>query len=136
MPNTAIATPRVGILGQSGAQRLAQRRLAEWAASRTRLSYVYARSLGGLLEVGCGVIATLGELSLQIKTDSTRLVIVTKGARLGTEPQLFFGPGLLTCFPVDGVSLQLESHDWLFFSDSTSPDSLLNIRADPPKLAK
>ena len=86
------------------------------------------------MEVGHGTIEDLAERILQIKTDSTRLMIVIKDARFGSEPQMFFGPGLMSSFYVDGVSIQLENHDWLFLSATASAETLANMAGGTPRL--
>ena len=86
------------------------------------------------MEVGHGTIEDLAERTLRIQTDSTRLMIVIKDAHFGNEPQMFFGPGLMSSFYVDGVSIQLETHDWLFFSETASPETLANMAGGSPRL--
>lgn len=98
--------------------------LHHWSRANIDLSFVYARSKGGLLQVGRARISALGETMLQLDAIGSKLNVVIAGARLGAEPQLFFSHGFLSSFYVDGVSVHLENHDWLFMSSSADPESL------------
>jgi hypothetical protein len=105
-------------------------RLRDWHRAETGLSFVYSRSLGGLVQTGHCRIARLTSESTMLDAAGSKLMVVLAGATVEAAPQLFFTPDLLSHFQVDGVALQLPNHDWLFFSEQAIPEHLqLNAAA-------
>lgn len=98
-------------------------RLHDWQAARTALFFVYARSLGGLMQTGRGHIASIGETFLTIDAGGSKLVITLSGATFDDAPKIFFTPDLSGHFQVEGISVALANHDWLFFSLGRLPDT-------------
>jgi len=98
--------------------------LSTWLCNRTELSFVYARSKGGIIVTGRAVITSLTEAVLRLRSAQSSLMIVTSGAKFSTEPQVFFTSDLQRSFMVDGVGVRLQNFDWLFFSSSASSEEL------------
>jgi len=103
-------------------------RLRGWHDAATALCFVYARSLGGLVQTGRGRIATLNDMALTIDAGGSTLVVMLAGASYDDAPQIFFTPDLASHFQVAGISIRLGNHDWLFFS----PDGLPRAVLPPP----
>jgi hypothetical protein len=87
--------------------------------------------MGGLLHVGRATIASLDEQAMNLRTSDGSLLVVTKSANYSTEPQLFFAPSFLGSHYVEGVSMFLENHDWLFLSASARPEQLAGSPLPP-----
>ena len=104
-------------------------RLRRWHATGSVLFFLYARSLGGLMQSGRGRIVTLGEMALTIDAGGSTLLVMLGGAALDDTPQIFFTPDLSSHFQVPGVGLRLGNHDWLFFSDAQVPETALPAAA-------
>lgn len=96
-------------------------RLREWQRAGTTLCFVYARSLGGLMQSGHGRIAVLNDMALTIDAGGSTLLVMLSGAAFDDTPQIFFTPGLDSHFQVDGIGIALGNHDWLFFSPDEVP---------------
>jgi len=105
------------------------RKIKEWTSNRTRLSFVYSRSLGGLMHVGRTVITSLTNDVLHLQGPESRLFIVIKDSTFSTEPQLFFSSNFLSSQYIDGVSIQLSNHDWLFLTAEANPELIANGRS-------
>lgn len=96
-------------------------RLLEWQRTGVRLGFVYSRSLGGLVQTGqCRIASLAGEVAT-LETAGGKMIVVVKGAQAEAGPQVFFTPDLTGNYQVEGVALQLENHDWVFFSERTIP---------------
>lgn len=102
-----------------------QARLRGWHQAATTLCFVYARSLGGLLQSGRGHIAMLSDKALKIDAGGSILLVMLSGATYDDAPQTFFTPDLGSHFEVDGISIALGNHDWLFFSPGQMPQLAL-----------
>jgi hypothetical protein len=102
-----------------------RQRLHEWHAADTTLCFAYARSLGGLVQSGRGRIATLTNTALTIDAGGSSLFVVLNDAKFDDTPQIFFTPDLSRHFQVNGISISLGNHDWLFFSDAAVPNAAL-----------
>jgi len=100
-------------------------RLRDWQRAATTLCFVYARSLGGLMQSGRGRIAILNDMALTIDAGGSSLLIMLSGAAFDDTPQIFFTSNLGSHFQVDGISIALGNHDWLFFSPAELPESTL-----------
>jgi len=126
MPNAVIELHPSSSDGasQPDASNDARARVLHWMHASAQLSYVYARSGGGLLEVGRASVASFSDQALHLNAGGSKLIVLVQGARLGTEPQAFFSPGFTSVFYVDGVSFQLPNCDWLFLSGSAQPEAL------------
>lgn len=103
-------------------------RLRAWHDEATALCFVYARSLGGLMQSGRGRIAMLNEMALTIDAGGSTLLVTLTGAVYDDAPQIFFTPGLGSHFQVSGVGISLGNHDWLFFSPDKVPPTALHGR--------
>lgn len=97
-------------------------KLLSWFASGTRLAFVYSRSMGGLIATGRATIAALDSDSLRLRTPDGHLLVTTSAASYSTDPQLFFFSNFLRSALVPGLAVQLQSHDWLFLSESVPAD--------------
>jgi len=86
-------------------------RLRGWHGAATALCFVYARSLGGLVQTGRGRIATLNDMALTIDAGGSTLVVMLAGASYDDAPQIFFTPDLSSHFQVAGISVRLGNHD-------------------------
>ncbi|WP_314435014.1 hypothetical protein [Massilia timonae] len=100
-------------------------RLRGWHATGSALFFLYARSLGGLMQSGRGRIAKLNEMALTIDAGGSTLLVMLAGAAYDDTPQIFFTPSLSSHFEVAGISLHLGNHDWLFFSPDEVPPMAL-----------
>ncbi|OEZ97820.1 hypothetical protein [Duganella sp. HH101] len=101
--------------------------LQDWQRHGIQLSFVYSRSLGGLMQTGQGRLAQLGEQALTIEAAGSRLLVMLAGARYEAGPQLFFTPDLLERYQVAGIAIRLANHDWLFLSaDTAAPRATLH----------
>ena len=98
--------------------------LHTWCSNRTVLSYVYSRSLGGLLHVGRACISKITSDFLELQGEQSKSLVLVRGAAFGTEPQLFFTPQFVSSFLVCDISVRLTNHDWLFLSSTVAPDAL------------
>lgn len=98
-------------------------RLRRWQATGTALYFLYARSLGGLVQSGRGRIAALNASALTIDAGGSSLFIVLQGAAFDDAPQVFFTPDLDDHFSVPGISINLANNDWLFFSTDQLPNA-------------
>ena len=96
-------------------------RLRQWQAAGTPLYFLYARSLGGLMQSGRGHLAALTETALTIDAGGSSLFVVLQGAAFDDAPQVFFTPDLGDHFSVPGISISLGNDDWLFFSTNEVP---------------
>lgn len=96
-------------------------RLRAWHDEATALCFVYARSLGGLVQSGRGRIAVLNEMALTIDAGGSTLLVMLAGAAYDDAPQIFFTPDLASHFQVAGIGISLGNHDWLFFSPDEVP---------------
>lgn len=100
-------------------------RLLEWQRAGVQLGFVYSRSLGGLVQTGqCRIASLTGEVAT-LETAGGKMIVVVKGAKLEAGPQIFFTPDLTGNYQVEGVALQLENHDWLFFSERAIPGDVI-----------
>ena len=97
--------------------------LYEWQRAATTLCFVYARSLGGLMQSGRGRIAVLNEMALTIDAGGSTLLVMLSGAVFDDTPQIFFTSDLGSHFQVDGIGIALGNHDWLFFSPDEVPQA-------------
>jgi len=105
----------------ASAQGAAWQQLLHWHDNGQQLSFVYSRSLGGLIHTGQGRLDQLTLDATTIEAGSSKLYIVLAGASYEAGPQLFFTPNLLSRFHVNGVAVRLANHDWLFLSDESPP---------------
>ena len=103
--------------------------IKEWTSNRTQLSFVYSRSLGGLMHAGRAVITSLTNGILHLQGPESRLFIVIQGGTFSTEPQLFFSSNFLSSKYIEGVSVQLSNHDWLFLTAEAGPELIANSRS-------
>ncbi len=108
--------------------------LREWQRAGTLLSFVYARSLGGLMQTGHGRITALSEAALTIDAGGSSLFVALAHAKFDDSPQLFFTANYTGNFLVPGVSISLANHDWLFFSADQVPQGVVLSRDNVPKL--
>lgn len=95
--------------------------MLRWQRDGAALCFVYARSLGGLMQTGRGQLARLSPEALTLDADPCKLMVMLTGAAFETGPQLFFTPDLLSRFDVDGIAVRLANHDWLFLTASALP---------------
>lgn len=100
-------------------------RLRAWHDEATALCFVYARSLGGLVQSGRGRIAMLNEMALTIDAGGSTLLVMLAGAAYDDASQIFFTPDLGNHFQVAGIGISLGNHDWLFFSPDEVPPTAL-----------
>lgn len=100
-------------------------RLCAWHDDATALCFVYARSLGGLVQSGRGRIAMLNEMALTIDAGGSTLLVMLAGAAYDDAPKIFFTPDLASHFQVAGIGISLGNHDWLFFSPDELPPAAL-----------
>lgn len=100
-------------------------RLRAWHDEATTLCFVYARSLGGLMQSGRGRIAALNDMALTIDANGSTLLIMLAGATCDDAPQIFFTPNLSSYFQVAGIGISLGNHDWLFFSPDEVPPTAM-----------
>ncbi|WP_295990433.1 hypothetical protein [Rugamonas sp.] len=100
------------------------RQMLGWQRDGAALCFVYARSLGGLMQTGRGQLARLAPDALTLEAGPCKLLVMLAGAAYETGPQLFFTPDLLSRFDVDGVAVRLANHDWLFLTASALPAHL------------
>jgi hypothetical protein len=106
--------------------------LRAWQRTGAVLSFLYARSLGGLMQAGHGRIASLSDTALTVDTGGTSLFVVLTNARYDDSPQMFFTPTLSGQFMVPGVGISLGNHDWLFFSaDQVPKEAMLSLEHLP-----
>jgi len=108
--------------------------LREWQRAGTVLSFLYARSLGGLMQTGHGRIVSLTDSALTVETGGSSLFVALLDARYDDSPQMFFTPTSSSHFMVPGVSISLGNHDWLFFSADQMPTGVVLARDNVPKL--
>lgn len=108
--------------------------LHEWQRAGTVLSFLYARSLGGLMQTGHGRIVSLTDTALTVDAGGSSLFVALADARYDDSPQMFFTPTLGSHFMVPGVSISLGNHDWLFFSADQMPTGVVLARDNVPKL--
>lgn len=108
--------------------------LREWQRACTVLSFLYARSLGGLMQTGHGRIVSLTDGALTVDAGGSSLFVVLAEARYDDSPQMFFTPSLNSHFMVPGVSIHLGNHDWLFFSADQMPKEAVLSRDQVPKI--
>lgn len=134
MRTEAYATARATTPRFDASDEPAKRVLRDWHLNSVPVSFLYSRSMGGLLQVGRAVITRLDEQAMNLKTSDGSILILTKSAKFSTEPQLFFTPSFLGSHYVEGVSLFLENHDWLFLSASAHPEQLAG--SPPPPALK
>ncbi len=100
-------------------------RLRGWHENDSVLFFLYARSLGGLMQSGRGRIAVLNDTALTIDAGASTLFVMLSGAAFDDTPQIFFTSGLDSHFQVDGIGIALANHDWLFFSPQEMPQAAL-----------
>lgn len=98
--------------------------LQTWLRNRLPLSFVYSRSMGGLIQTGRAVVSRMDADYLELRTPGSTLIVLTRGARYSTEPQLFFSPTFTDSRAVPGVSVSLENCDWLFMTPAQDDDLL------------
>lgn len=108
--------------------------LREWQRAGTLLSFVYARSLGGLMQTGHGRIVALSDTALTVDAGGSSLFVVLLDARYDDSPQIFFTTTLSGHFQVPGVSISLGNQDWLFFSADQVPHGAMLTRDNVPKI--
>lgn len=92
------------------------RELQAWLENSLPLTFVYSRSMGGLIQTGRAVLSAMDAGYLELRTPGSTLIVVTRGARYSTEPQVFFNPALTDSRAIPGVSVSLENCDWLFLT--------------------
>jgi hypothetical protein len=100
--------------------------LHKWLAQATKLSFVYSRSLGGLLQTGRAVLSGLDTEYLELRAEETTMLVVIREATYSTEPQEFFNASLTASRLVAGVSISLANHDWLFLCPAQDQDLLVH----------
>ena len=108
--------------------------LRQWQREGTLLSFLYARSLGGLMQTGHGRIAALSDTAMTVDAGGSSLFVVLLDAGYDDSPQLFFTANFSSHFQVPGVSIHLGNHDWLFFSADQVPKGVMLSRDNVPKL--
>jgi len=81
------------------------------------------------MHVGRTVITSLTNDVLHLQGPESRLFIVIKDSTFSTEPQLFFSSNFLSSQYIDGVSIQLSNHDWLFLTAEANPELIANGRS-------
>jgi hypothetical protein len=102
-------------------------KLLDWHREGCELAFVYSRSMGGLMQTGRCRIVRLSQELATLDAVGCKLVITLSGAHYETGPQQFFTPNLLTAFNVDGVSVRLANHDWLFLSEEAVPTNSMQL---------
>lgn len=124
--NVAEATQSRDILPAPGSEPFqgAPEDLRAWLKSRTELSFVYSRSMGGLIQTGRAAVTGLDSEYLELRAAGTTMIIVVRGARYSIEPQLFFSPTFSSARQIPGVSVSLENFDWLFLTPAQEKDIL------------
>ncbi|MCA1248637.1 hypothetical protein [Massilia sp. MS-15] len=118
-----------GLLGELDAQGEGAAQLRQWQREGRELAFVYARSLGGLMQTGRCKISKLSGQYTTIDATGSRLVILLEGASYELGPQQFFTPGLAAAFAVPGVAVRLANHDWFFLSAETMPGQAVELLA-------
>ena len=132
--NSNVATLKLATVPTISRAEESQACLREWQRAGTLLSFVYARSLGGLLQTGHGRIVALSDTGLTLDAGGSSLFVVLLDARYDDSPQIFFTATLSGHFQVPGVNLTLGNHDWLFFSADQVPKGAMLSRDNVPKL--
>ena len=132
--NSNVATLKLAAVPTISRAEESQACLREWQRTGTLLSFVYARSLGGLMQTGHGRITTLSETALTIDAGGSSLFVALANAGFDDSPQLFFTANYSGHFHVPGVSISLGNHDWLFFSADQVPQGVMLARDSVPKL--
>jgi hypothetical protein len=88
--------------------------MGHWLNNRSVLSFVYSRSMGGFIQTGRAELWSMNSEYLELRTADTKIIVVIRGAKYSTEPQLFFSPSFLSARAIPGVSISLGNFDWLF----------------------
>nr|WP_315402006.1 hypothetical protein [uncultured Duganella sp.] len=133
--NSNVATLNLAAPPALSRAEPAQAMLRDWQRAGTVLSFVYARSLGGLMQTGHGRLTALSEAALTIDAGGSSLFVALANAKFDDSPQLFFTANYSANFLVPGVSIGLGNHDWLFFSAEHVPHGVMLARDGVPKLA-
>jgi hypothetical protein len=132
--NSNVATLKLAALPTLSRAEESLASLREWQRTGTVLSFLYMRSLGGLMQTGHGHIAALSETALTIDAGGSSLYVALVNAKYDDSPQLFFTANYSDHFHVPGVSINLGNHDWLFFSADQMPQGVVLTRDNVPKL--
>lgn len=100
-------------------------KLLQWQQQGSKVTFVYSRSLGGLMQTGHCRIARLAPGFANLESADCKLMVALSGATYELGPQKFFTANLLGSYFVNGVAVRLSNHDWLFLSDEASPTQAL-----------
>jgi len=63
---------------------------------------------------------------LELRPAGTTIIVVVRGAKYSTEPQMFFSPSFASARAVPGVSISLENFDWLFLTPAREETLLVH----------
>jgi hypothetical protein len=100
--------------------------LRTWLKNRSELSFVYSRSMGGFIQTGRARLTGMDSEYLELRSAGTTIIVVARGAKYSTEPQLFFNPSFSSARAIPGVSINLESFDWLFLCPAQDKDLMVH----------
>ena len=128
MNHPAIASrhPILPSKGESSADQPDE--LRSWRLNQSELSFVYARSMGSLIQTGRAALTRLDSQYLELRSQHTTMLVVVRDAKFSTEPQLFFNSSFTSARYVPGVSISLASFDWLFLTLTHDHGLLANGR--------
>lgn len=122
----ALAAPHGALTDESNDADSAWTTLERWHDMGIDLSFVYARSGGGLMQSGTVHISRLAPMALTLAAADCKLMVVLIDATYTSGPQLFFTADFTSRFTVDGIAIALANHDWLFLSAS-APGTALTL---------
>jgi hypothetical protein len=100
--------------------------LRAWLKNKKELSFVYFRSLGGFIQTGRARLTGMDSEYLELRSAGTTIIVVSRGAKYSTEPQIFFNPSFSSARAIPGVAVSLENFDWLFLCPAQDKDLMVH----------
>ena len=100
--------------------------LRDWLKSRLELSFVYSRSMGGLIQTGRARATGFDTDYLELRSEGTTMIVVVREATFSTEPQVFFNASFSSARSISGVSIYLANFDWLFLCPAQAEDLMVH----------
>ena len=105
--------------------------LRAWLTSKKELSFVYSRSMGGFIQTGRAWLTGMDSEYLELRSTGTTIIVVSRGAKYSTEPQVFFNPSFSSARAIPGVAISLENFDWLFLCPAQDKDLMVHDHVLP-----
>jgi len=121
---TLDLSPRPETVPAPGDIDAALNRLRHWQAQGVELGFVYLRTHGGLMSTGRVHLIKVSDSTLALRSAGTQFVIRLKNALFSVGEQLFSAAGHQGTYLVPGVSVRLDTQDWLFLTDAAPAGEL------------